>query len=60
MPFELTMVVSLGNGATGSFPTDEVIHADGYEAEWSPVGLSIERMLVQTGLELFGGLYGRG
>jgi len=54
------MVVSLGNGATGSFPTDEVIHADGYEAEWSPVGLSIEQMLVKTGPELPRELNGRG
>ena len=57
-PFEHTMVVSLANGAMAYFPTDDGIDAGGYEAEWSPVGLGTERMLVETGLELLGELHG--
>lgn len=59
-PFAHTMVVSLANGAMAYFPTDDAIHAGGYEAEWSPVGLGTERMLVETGLDLLRDLYGRG
>ena len=51
-PFKYTMTVSLANGSMAYFPTDDAIHAGGYEPEWSPVGFGTERMLVETGLEL--------
>jgi neutral ceramidase len=51
-PFKHTMTVSLANGCIGYLPTDDAIHAGGYEPEWSPVGFGTERMLVETGLEL--------
>lgn len=57
-PFKHTMTVSLANGSMGYFPTDDAIHAGGYEPEWSSVGFGTERMLVETGLELLEELHG--
>ena len=57
-PFRCTMVVGLANGSMAYFPTDDAIHAGGYESEWSPVGHGTERMLVETGLELLQELHG--
>ena len=57
-PFGHTMVVTLANGYIGYSPTDDGIHAGGYEAEWSPFGLGTERRLVETGLELLAELHG--
>jgi hypothetical protein len=57
-PFKYTMVVSLANGSMAYFPTDDAIHAGGYEPEWSSVGFGTERVLVETGLDLLEELRG--